>query len=75
MAPKLYYMAASPPCRAVLMVAKAIGLELELEAVEFEQLRTEEILEVCLTKICFVLIAIGGRRTKELMFPVEMHVI
>ncbi|KAH1018811.1 hypothetical protein HUJ05_006506 [Dendroctonus ponderosae] len=46
MAPKLYYMAASPPCRAVLMVAKAIGLELELEAVEFEQLRTEEILEL-----------------------------
>nr|QVK45131.1 GSTe7 [Pagiophloeus tsushimanus] len=46
MAPKLYYMPPSPPCRAVLMVAKAIGLELDLEIVEREQLRTEEMLEL-----------------------------
>ncbi|XP_066154048.1 glutathione S-transferase D4-like [Euwallacea fornicatus] len=46
MAPKLYYFPMSPTCRAVLMVAKAIGLELELEEVEREFLRTEEMLEI-----------------------------
>lgn len=50
MAPKLYYMAISPPCRAVLMVAKAIGLDLDLEAVDKEHLRSEEMLEV--VRIC-----------------------
>lgn len=38
----------SPPCRTVLMVAKAINLELEIEEVEKEQLKTPEMLEVCL---------------------------
>ncbi|XP_060520843.1 uncharacterized protein LOC132698667 [Cylas formicarius] len=47
MAPKLYYMAVSPPCRAVIMVAKAIGLELDLETVESkDQLKTPEMLEI-----------------------------
>ena len=46
MAPKLYVMYASPPCRTVLMVAKAIGLELDVEEVEKEALRTPEMLEV-----------------------------
>jgi hypothetical protein len=46
MAPKLYLMQASPPCRAVLMVAKAIGLELDIEEVDKEALRTPEMLEV-----------------------------
>ncbi|CAG9767485.1 unnamed protein product [Ceutorhynchus assimilis] len=46
MAPKIYYMAASPPCRAVYMTAKAIGLEIELETVDREQLRTDEMLEL-----------------------------
>lgn len=34
MAPKLYMILASPPVRAVLLCAKAIGLELELEEVD-----------------------------------------
>ncbi|XP_068892699.1 glutathione S-transferase 1-like [Tenebrio molitor] len=46
MAPKLYLMQASPPCRAVLMVAKAIGLELDIEEVDKEALRTPEMLEL-----------------------------
>lgn len=29
--PILYYVNRSPPCRTVLMVAKAIGVELELK--------------------------------------------
>ncbi|KAL3285290.1 hypothetical protein HHI36_019400 [Cryptolaemus montrouzieri] len=33
MPPKLYYNAMSPRCRAVLMTAKALGLELELEEI------------------------------------------
>lgn len=46
MAPKVYIMYLSPPCRAVLMTAKAIGLELEVEEVERDQLKTPEMLEV-----------------------------
>lgn len=46
MAPKLYLMQLSPPCRAVLMVAKAVGVELDVEEVEREALRTPEMLEV-----------------------------
>lgn len=34
MAPKIYYGKASPPSRAVLMVAKAIGLELEHKLID-----------------------------------------
>lgn len=34
MAPKLYMTILSPPVRAVLMCAKAIGLELDLEEVD-----------------------------------------
>lgn len=46
MAPKLYVMPASPPCRAVMMLAKEIELEVEIEEVERNQLRTPEMLEV-----------------------------
>ncbi|XP_044270689.1 glutathione S-transferase 1-like [Tribolium madens] len=46
MAPKLYIMQVSPPCRAVMMVAKAIGLELDIEEVEREALKTPEMLEL-----------------------------
>lgn len=46
MAPKLYLIYLSAPCRAVLMVAKAIGVELEIEELEKEQLKSPEILEV-----------------------------
>ncbi|KAF7265323.1 hypothetical protein GWI33_021307 [Rhynchophorus ferrugineus] len=46
MAPKLFYNECSPPCRAVLMVAKAIGLELELEEKDHEELKTEEMLQI-----------------------------
>lgn len=34
MAPKLYMIAASPPVRSVLLCAKAIGLELDLQEVD-----------------------------------------
>lgn len=34
MAPKLYYVTPSPPVRAVLMTADALGLELDLEVVD-----------------------------------------
>ncbi|CAH0546304.1 unnamed protein product [Brassicogethes aeneus] len=46
MAPKAFIMKLSPPCRAILMVAKAIGLELDIEEVEKDQLRTPEMLEM-----------------------------
>lgn len=34
MAPKLYMVESSPPVRSVLICAKAIGLELELEELD-----------------------------------------
>lgn len=40
----LYYMAASAPCRSIQMVAKAIGVELNLKSVNLmtgEQLKPE----------------------------------
>ncbi|KAK9884349.1 hypothetical protein WA026_005299 [Henosepilachna vigintioctopunctata] len=46
MAPKLFVMYASPPCRAVMMLAKEIELELEIEEVERSRLRTPEMLEL-----------------------------
>ncbi|KAL1502339.1 hypothetical protein ABEB36_007494 [Hypothenemus hampei] len=46
MSPKLYIFSLSPPSRAVLMIAKAIGLELDVEIVERENLRTEEMLQL-----------------------------
>ncbi|GJQ67931.1 hypothetical protein Trydic_g16689 [Trypoxylus dichotomus] len=44
MVPVLYSVAASPPCRAVLMLAKAIGLPLEVKTLDLgkqEQLKPE----------------------------------
>lgn len=46
MAPKLYLKTQSPPCRGVLLVAKALNLELELEHVDFPDLLTPEMLKV-----------------------------
>ncbi|XP_044763335.1 glutathione S-transferase 1-like [Coccinella septempunctata] len=46
MAPKLYVMPASPPCRAVMMLAKEIELEVEIEEVDRNQLKTPEMLEL-----------------------------
>lgn len=48
MPPKLYLKSMSPPCRAVLMVAKALNVELELENVDFPDLLTPEMLKVSL---------------------------
>lgn len=47
--PILYYVKRSPPCRAVLMAAKAIGVELELKLTETakKENRTPEFLKVC----------------------------
>ncbi|GJQ67933.1 hypothetical protein Trydic_g16691 [Trypoxylus dichotomus] len=44
MVPVLYSVAVSPPCRAVLMLAKAIALSLEVKTLDFhkqEQLNSE----------------------------------
>lgn len=46
MAPKLYLKTQSPPCRAVLLVSRALNLELELEHVDFPDLLTPEMLKV-----------------------------
>lgn len=34
MAPKLYYIPSSPPVRAVLMTAHALGIELDLHKID-----------------------------------------
>lgn len=34
MAPKLYYIAGSPPVRSVLMTADALGVKLDLQAID-----------------------------------------
>lgn len=34
MAPKLYYIPISPPVRAVLMTANAVGIDLDLQKVD-----------------------------------------
>lgn len=46
--PILYYVIRSPPCRAVLMASKAIGVELELKVTETwkRENRTPEFLKV-----------------------------
>lgn len=46
--PIFYYVLRSPPCRAVLMAAKAIGVELELKVTETwkGENRTPEFLKV-----------------------------
>lgn len=36
----------SPPCRAVMMVAKALDIDLEYEHVEVADMRAPEMLEV-----------------------------
>lgn len=44
MTPVLYFLPASPPCRAVMLLAKMIGVDLEyktLNVMEGEQLRPE----------------------------------
>lgn len=44
MTPVLYYLPPSPPCRSVLLLAKMIGVELELKALnvmEGEQLKPD----------------------------------
>lgn len=44
MTPVLYYLPPSPPCRAVLLLARMIGVELEykmLNVMEGEQLKPE----------------------------------
>lgn len=44
MPPKLYYIEGSPPCRAVLLAAEAVGIELDLHYVDLlkdEQLKPE----------------------------------
>lgn len=46
MAPKLYMKQVSPPCRAVLTVAKALELELELVLVDDEFMTGPDILKV-----------------------------
>ncbi|KAF5279733.1 hypothetical protein FQA39_LY05423 [Lamprigera yunnana] len=46
MAPKVYVKCMSPPCRAVLTVAKAIDVELEIVEVDDEFLRGSEILKL-----------------------------
>lgn len=47
--PILYYVQRSPPCRAVLMAAKAIGVDLELKVTETakKENRTPAFLKVC----------------------------
>lgn len=47
MAPKLYMKYESPPCRAVLTVAKALDVELELVEVDHDFLQGPDILKVC----------------------------
>lgn len=53
--PILYYVNRSPPCRTVLMVAKAIGVDLELKLTLTAkgENRTPEFLKVSKVEIMF----------------------
>lgn len=46
MAPKLYINHMSPPSRAVISVAKALDIQVELEEVDMENVKSPEIMEV-----------------------------
>lgn len=50
MAPTLYYIHTSPPCRAVLLAAKALDVELDLKLVNLRKREhyTPEFLKVAL---------------------------
>jgi glutathione S-transferase len=42
----LYYSLCSPPCRSVLLVAKALGVELNLKPLKEKENTTPEFLKV-----------------------------